>query len=279
MAFVTGNSTIIKESLLAKEVTRLLDKKFVIIPWANTMYEGEVKQQGDTVSIQTFPNISWSSGTTAGADITATTYTITKDQLVVDQLAQMRVEVTNIEEIQSNLALREEVANRMAYGQSDLLEKFVVSIAVPGVHASNKLGEVGTALTSATVYGAVEAMRVALSNQNAFNDAALFVRPSIASLIRQSSLFDGYREGLDTRKEGYIGKMSGFNIFETNNIGYPVMFSMDRNAVHFAAQWTGFKVTDAPNGFRKNVLGEVAFGGKVCTENTKRIAVYYCSNT
>lgn len=146
------------------------------------------------MSIQTFPNISWQSGTTAGADITLSSFTITKDQLVIDQLATFGVPVTNLEEIQSNLNLATKVADRMAYGQADVLEQFVAKTAVDGVHASNNLGDYGTALTKATVYAAVESMRVALAEQNAFDQAALFVAPEIASLIRQSSLFDGFRE-------------------------------------------------------------------------------------
>lgn len=57
MAFTLGANTIIKENLLVKETIRLLDKKFVILPWANTEFEDEIKQQGDSVSVQTFPRI------------------------------------------------------------------------------------------------------------------------------------------------------------------------------------------------------------------------------
>lgn len=167
MAFITGTNTIIKENLLAKETIRLLDKKFVIMNYANTDYEGEIKQQGDTVSVQTFPNISWSTGTTAGADIAASAWTITKETLTVDQLAQLRVEVTNVEEIQSNISLREKTAERMAYGQAELLEKFIVKLAVEA--AGNKLGSLSTALTATTVIDAITAIRTALRKNNAFD--------------------------------------------------------------------------------------------------------------
>lgn len=277
MAFVTGSNTIIKENLLAKEVVRLLDKQFVVMPWANTMYEGEIKQQGDTVSIQTFPNISWSSGTTAGASITASTFTITKETLAIDELAVFRVKTSEIESIQSNLDIRSKVAERMAYGQADLLEQYVVSLAAAGAVAGNKLGAYATALTSSTVFAAIEAMRVKLSENNAFGNAALFVRPAVSSLLRQSSNFDGFKEGLGTRETGYVGKMSGFTIYETNNIG-KYMLALDKDSVHFAAQFIGFKTTEETDAFSHNILGELAYGGKVCTENGKRIAVYYHSN-
>jgi hypothetical protein len=37
-------------------------------------------------------------------------------------------------------------------------------------------------------------MRVLLSKDDAMEDAALFVNADITSLVRQSPLFDGYRE-------------------------------------------------------------------------------------
>lgn len=278
MAFITGNNTIIKENLLAREVVRLLDKQFVVMPWANTMYEGEIKMQGDTVSIQTFPNISWSSGTTAGASITASTFTITKETLTVDQLATFRVKVSNIEEIQSNLSIATKVAERMAYGQADLLEQFVISLASAGADSGNKLGAYAVALTSSTVITAIEAMRVKLAENNAFSNAALFVRPAIASLLRQSPYHDGFREGLTKRESAtYVWPIAGFEVYESNNIG-KYMLALDKDSVHFAAQWIGFKTTEETDAFSSNILGEVAYGGKVCTENGKRIAVYYHSN-
>lgn len=276
MSFITGTNTIIKENLLAKETVRLLDKKFVIMNYANTEYEGEIKQQGDTVSVQTFPNIAWSTGTTAGADITASPWTISKETLTVDQLAQLRVEVTNVEEIQSNLSLREKTAERMAYGQAELLEKFIVKLAVEA--AGNSLGAYGTALTNSTVIDAISAIRVALSKNNAFDMAGLFIDPTITALFVKSSWFDGFKEGLDVRRNGFLGRMLGFEVYETNNIGYKVMLAMDKYSVHFAAQWIGFKIAEEAKGFRSNILGEIAYGGKVFTENAKRIATYAYSN-
>lgn len=278
MSFITGGNTIIKENLLVKETIRLLDKQFVVMPWANTMYEGEIKKQGDTVSIQTFPNISWNSGTTAGASISATTYSITKETLTVDQLATFRVQTSNIEEIQSNLSLRTKVAERMSYGQADVLEQFVISLASAGVVAGNKLWAYATALAKATIVAAIGDMRQKLSENNVFSNSALFVRPAITNILKQAPEFDGFREGLDVRRQpGFIGRIHGFEVFETNNVGH-YMLALDKDSVHFAAQFTGYKETSETDAFSDNILGEMAYGGKVCTENGKRMSIYYHSN-
>jgi hypothetical protein len=39
MTIVAGSNTVIKENLLMKETIRLLDKKLIIAPRANTQYE------------------------------------------------------------------------------------------------------------------------------------------------------------------------------------------------------------------------------------------------
>jgi hypothetical protein len=43
-------------------------------------------------------------------------------------------------------------------------------------------------------------------------------------------------------------------VYVSNNIGYKCMLAMDKDAVHFAAQWTGFKQTEAVDGFNYNIL-------------------------
>lgn len=281
MTIVTGSNTIIKENLLAQEVIRNLDKDFVILPYANTMYEGEIKQKGDTVSIQTLPTPSWNSATTAGNSISATAFTITKDQLIIDQLITLRLRVTNLEEIQSNLSLATKMAERMTYGQKNELEKFFIKTVVTGAYATNVLGSLSTALTASTVADAVESISAILQESTGIVDlsnTALFISPKIAKLIKQSSYFDGFKEGLDVRRAGFIGRIAGMEVYTSTNIEYKCMIALDRDSCYFAAQMVGYKETEEVDAFAHNLLGEVAFGAKVPTESSKRIALYYYSN-
>jgi hypothetical protein len=108
----------------------------------------------------------------------------------------------------------------MVYGQKDNIDKFIISKAFAAAQAGGyyKGTYADTALAKDTIYAAIDLMRVELSKRNAFDQSALFVSPAIASLIRQSALFDGFREGLDVRKNAFVGRMSGFEIYETNNL-------------------------------------------------------------
>lgn len=277
MSFNLGANTIIKENVLVKETISLLDMKFPVAEWANTEFEGEIKKQGDTVSVQQFPRIAFTTGTTAGADIDATTFAITKATLVADTLMQVRVPVTNLEEVQSNLNLREELAREIMYDMRKKIDGFISYKAMSGADTGNKLHDAwpGAAVTKSNIFAAIEEMRVALDNNNAFEQAALFVTPSIASLIRQAPEFDGFKEGLEARIDGYVGKMSGFLIYKTNNLSLSArMLGMDRKSVHFACQWTGYDERKEPKGFTDNILSEFVMGASVLGNNKYRIVTY-----
>lgn len=279
MSIITGSNTIIKENLLAQESTRLLDKEFIVAPFANTKYEWQIKQRGDTVSIETFPRIAWQSATTAGATISVSDFVITKDQLVITELRTFGARHGSLEDIQENLPLATKIAEQMTYGQADEIEKFIIKTIVAGAHTDNVLWDITVALTKSDVHAAVEKIAVALKEKDVkIADTVLFVKPALASLIRQSSLFEGFKEGLDVRRKGFVGRISSMEIYETTNIGYKCMIAMDRDSVHFAAQWTGMKDEEVNGAFAKQYLGEMAFGAKVCTENKKRIALYYSNN-
>ena len=272
MARVTiygGNTTILVD-LLQKETIRLLDEKLVVTPRANRDYEWELKQQGDTVRVQTFPNVTYSSGTTAGADITESSFTVTSETLQADKLAQLNIPVADIEQIQANIDLFSKLANRIAFAMAKVYEQFVIATAVAGagekLHSGSAVG-----LTKSNIHQYIEEMRVALSDNSFMDDAALFVTPSVASLIRQSSLFDGFREGLDVRQNGWVGRMSGFQIYESILIPSTQMLALGRNCVHFVEQMGKTDFRDAPNGFRTQVISELVYGGKVFTEMAKGI--------
>lgn len=264
-----GWNTVILVDLLQKETIRLLDEKLVVTPRANRAYEWQLKQQGDTVRVQTFPNVTYSSGTTAWADITESSFTVTSETLTADKLAQLKIPVADITEIVSNLDLMSKLADRIAFAMAKVYEQFVISLVVAWAWTKLYSGWAVT-ISKSNIYQYVEEMRVALSDNNAFDQAALFVTPNVASLIRQSALFDWFREGLDTRKNGLVGRMSGFEIYESTLIPADKMIAFDRNSVNFVEQMGKTDIRQSPDGFRSNVLSELIYGWKIFTENAKR---------
>ena len=263
--------TIVKKDVLQKETIRLLDKNLVIQPWANTKWEGEIKKQGDTVTVQTVPNVTFATGGTAGADITEQNLTITGENLVVDQVAQLNIAMTDIEKMQSNLDLEDKIAERIAYAQADLYDSYII-----GKHTDALAGNeiTGVTLTTANVYEKIEDMRTKLEGQNvSFGEGkvALFVLPEVASLIRQSSNFDGYREGEMRRNKNAVGLFAGFEVYTSNNVPAGFMVALNRESIAFASQITNFDIREATEGFRSHIIAELVYGAKVFTECAKSI--------
>ena len=222
-------NTIVVSDLLQKETIRHLDKRLIVNRWANRKYEGALKQQGDTVRVQTFPDIEINVGGTAGDDITESDFAITSETLTIDKVAQVNVKLPDIQNVQSNLDLPMEVAKRVAYSKADLFDKYTTSF-INDANSSNKLnlGSPAT-LTKTNIIEQIEDIKVALLNQNAFDNAGLFVNPETASLIRQSDLYSGFDKGLQYRSGIEVMRVAGFTVFETNNIPFKQKITIGAN--------------------------------------------------
>lgn len=263
-------NTIVIKDLLMKETIKLLDKNLVQVQFCNRAFEGELKKQGDAVTVQTFPNLTITTGGTAGADISSQNFTITGENLTVDQVAQANVEIRDVEALRSNLALNAKTADRLAYQLAKTYDTFVMYKALA---TTNIVPTV--ALTKSNIYASIEAMGVILDNNDVPSDSrVLFVNPADASLIRQAPEWDGFREGADMRIKGYVGEWAGFKIYKVTTLPANHMYAMQDGAINFVEQFNDMKITDALTAFRYNIVMETYFGAKVFTENAKKIVKF-----
>lgn len=264
-----AENTIIVKDFLVKETIDFLDRKYIVTPRANRAFQGQLKKQGDTVAVKTFPRIALTTGGTAGDDINATTFAVTSENLKVEQVGQARVKVKDWEELRSDIELQSRVAQELAYDLAKKYDGHIVKVALAG--AGNSVNT--AALTKSNIYAEINKMRVKLSEDDAMDEAALFMSPAVISLCRQAPERDGFVEGAMVRENGsYAATRAGFRIFETNNEELGLyMLAMDKNSVHFVEQMMDMKITDEPHAFAKNVLLETLFQAKVFTTNANRI--------
>jgi uncharacterized protein (AIM24 family) len=117
---------------------------------------------------------------------------MTKENLTPSTVAQVRIKLTDYEEVKANIDVMSAMAERIAYSQSDLLHSAIMAFYSDAA-AANKLHPTAVTMTSANVYGYIEEMAVQLDDQNVprGDNRVLFVKNNVASLIRQSALFDG----------------------------------------------------------------------------------------
>ncbi len=274
-------NTIIIPTLFSKEVIRNRDIKNVFYKYTNSDYTRELRQAGDTVTVQTLPTLSFASGT-AGAAITATDFTITSENLVIDQVEQLRVRITDEEKVQSNLALTMKVAERFAEAEARLFDEAVrdqiLVTQVADIPAANKLDSgAPITLTPALAYTSILNLSEALDNQNVEETGRIaFVSPNFANNLMQSGFLDASDTGLETRFKGYIGLVNGVKIVKTNALSASKeVIMLQEGAVNMVVQLNNYDVRKGTDGFYENLMAEVIYGLKIFGENAKAIAIQY----
>ena len=275
-------NTIISPTIFAKEVIRNRDQKNVFYTYTNSTFTGDLKKAGDTVTVQTLPTLSFVTGGTAGAAITATDFTITSENLVIDQVAQLNVTLKDIEKVQSNLSLEEKVAERFAEAEGRLFDTVVrdqvLVTQVADIPAANKLDSgLPITLTKDNAYQVILNLTEALDNQNVGEGKRVaFVSPGFANLLKQSGFLDASDLGLQTRFKGFIGMVDGVKIVKTTALtASKEVIMMEEGAINMVVQLNQYDVRKAVDGFYENLLAEVIYGLKIFGENAKAIAIQY----
>jgi len=256
-----SNQTIIVENMLQKKIIKLLDKLLIITPTANRDFEGELRRQGDTVIVQTVPNVDFNRGGTAGSDIAESSWAISSESLVVTEIFQLNLPFAKLSEIQSNLDLIGRFADRVAYAKANTYDQYVASLAVEGVASVNAIDQ-GDAQTwnvtagdALNVINKITAMATALKKQNAFRNPYLFVNPEVEALILTSNLYTAFDKGLSYRAEGAVGMVSGFKCYRTNNL--PVQYKLSITDVAVADDTLTFSIVN-----NKGTSADVVFTAK-----------------
>lgn len=275
-------NTIIVPEIFAKEVIRNRDQKNVFFNYVNSAFTWELKQQWDTVHVQTLPTLSFTTWGTAWDAISATNFTITEETLVIDQVAQLAVKLKDIEMTQSNLSLEQKVAERFAEAEARLLDTIirdqVLVTQVWDIPAANLLysGSPKSDVSKTTIFGYIEEMRVALANQNVTDNLVLFVSPLNASYLLQSGVLDNTDMWLQIRQKGYIGMISWVKVVQTTALSTAKeMIMMQDGAINCVVQLNQYDVRQWTDGFYENLLAEIIYGKKIFAENAKAICVFY----
>lgn len=268
-------NTIIVPKLFAREVVRNRDLKNVFYNYVNSAFTGELKKAGDTVTVQTLPTLNFAKWV-AGDPITNSDFTITSENLVIDNTNQLWIQLKNVEVIQSNLDLETAVAWRFGEAEGRLIDEAVrdTILNATNVNTLNKAAPI--TLTKDNVYSEIEKMKVVLAENNVTENLVLFVAPKVASVLRQSGLLDNTDTWLAVRTKGYLGIIAWVKIVETNSLTASLeMIMMQEGSVNFVIQLNNYDVRQGTDGFYENLIAEVIYGSKIFDENGKAIVIDY----
>ncbi len=272
MSIATFIPTIWEARLLAH-----LDKALVYGNLVNRDYEGDIRQQGDTVKINQIADITVRDYK-KGTDITIDDVDGTPTTLTISQDKYFAFKVEDVDAAQANVNLVDAAMARASYAMRDVVDQYVASFhASAGV--TTGLGDDTTPLsiTSATkAYESLVDLKGALDDANVPADGRFVVVPSqfYGYMLKDSRFVAAGTQKTDTvLTNGYIGQAAGFQIYQSNNVPntkgtqYKILAGT-RAAISFAQQITSTEALRMEKAFSDMVRGQLVYGAAVVQPKT-----------
>lgn len=198
-----------------------LDKAHVFAGLVNRDYEGEIKQQGDTVHIGTIGAVTIGNYT-KNTDFTTgpETLTTTDQTLEISQAKYFNFQVDDVDEAQAAGDVMDKAMQRAAYGLNDAADSYIAGVLAAAADTTNLVSSTAVALTSSNVYENVVNMKKILDKANVPTTGRwLVIPPEMAALLLLDDRFvkTGGAMAEDVLRNGWVAQAAGFNIYMSNN--------------------------------------------------------------
>lgn len=237
----------------------------------NRDYEGEIANAGDTVHITSFTdpavrnytkntNISWD----LLSDATRA--------LVVDQADYFAFTVDDIDKRQALPGFVQKASQGAAYNLATEVDTYVSGLMVTSANATGQdLGAQTWDISDNSAYGSIVAFRTKLNRGNIPTQGRWLVVPpeATAALLQDARFINASASGSTAPlREGQIGRIAGFDVFESNTVPTPTasvyhVIAGHSMAVTFADQISETEAIRLENQFGDGLRGLHLYGAKV----------------
>lgn len=265
-----------------------LEKTHVATAFVNRDYEGEIKNVGDTVHINTLGAVTIKNYT-ANTDMAAADDLTTTDQtLVIDQAKYFNFQLDDVDAAQVAGDVMDTAMGRAAYALSDTSDAFLFGVLAAGGAAANRVGTTTAPvkLDATNIYAKLVELRTKLDKQNVpTTGRKIAVSPEIYAVLLQCPQFitlnAGVAEGAVVN--GMVGRIAGFDVYESNNVvftdapsgtDYWTITATVDTATTFAEQIIKTEAYRPEKRFADAVKGLHVYGAKVV--RPEEIATLYC---
>ena len=262
----------------------------VLAAIANTDYEGEIKNQGDTVNIRTIPNITIRDYV-KGQSLVVENPDKPKLQLVIDKGEYFACVEDDIDRVQSDVKLMDMWSKDASEQMKIKIDQRVLTDILPDIAATNKgatagavsgafnLGTTGSPLTvskdgsggTTSVTDLVVDMGTVLDEANCPEQNRFLIIPArMAGLIKKSELKDASLTG-DSQsplRNGRLGMIDRFTIYVSHNLKvtsgtkYSIIAGT-KMGFTFASQMTEMETIRSETTFGDIIRGLQVYGYKV----------------
>jgi len=261
----------------------------VLAAISNTDYEGEIRNQGDTVNIRTQPNITIREYV-KGQNLVVENPDAPKLQLVIDKGEYFSCVEDDIDRVQSDIKLMDMWSKDASEQMKIKIDQRVLTDMLPGIGAFNKgltagqqsasfnLGTTGSPLTvtkdgaggTTSVIDLIVDMGTVLDEANVpESDRFLVIPAKMAGIVKKSELKDASLtgDGVSPMRNGRLGMIDRFTLYVSHNLnvssGKTSIVAGHKMGFTFASQMTEMETLRAQSTFGNIVRGLQVYGYQV----------------
>lgn len=268
--------------LWSARLLHALDKSHIAANLVNRNYEGQIKQQGDTVHINSIGAVTVNDYT-RNTDISDPEVLTTTDQtLEINQSKYFNFQIDDVDAAQAAGDMMDTAMQRAAYALNDVSDAFLLKTIAAGVDAANKIGDSSAiALTKDNIYENIVALRTKLDKQNVPTAGRyIVIPPEVYALLLMDSRFVTASDGGTANRvllNGEVGSVAGFTVYMSNNVKYTTdHWEIPASVAYsttFAEQIVSTEAYRMEKRFADAVKGLHVYGAKVT--DGKAVAVLY----
>ncbi len=252
----------------SQKLNTMLSKSCVMLQCVNRNYEGEIKNQGDSVKIITPAEVSIS--TMGSSAITYNELAPEETDLVIDQKKFFAFKINDVAQAQANQSIMEAHLQNAKKAIEQVQDSFLL-----GQHAyvdSANIVEGGSAivLDKSTIYANFVKLALKLKNSDAVSNNQkpwVVINPTVEAFLLQSTEFIGAHNVADeTLREGAIGRIAGMDVLVSTNLsdvdGKFYVLAGTNEAITFASQLSKIESLRDQDSFSDLVRGLYLYWAK-----------------
>lgn len=212
----TTTAAVFIPEIWSPEVKRATESNLTMARLVLRNFEGEIKQQGDTVRVSHISNLTVGTKT-ASTDVSYETITEDQTTILINKHQYAAFKLEDIAAVQSNVNLLQEYSNQVGYA---LAKKIDTDLLALYVNLGQSVGADNTAITEDTLLGAIQYLDLADAPET--DRSGVFSAGQKANFLNVDQFVRYDSTGLGGQMNpiirGQFGELFGVKIYFTTNV-------------------------------------------------------------
>lgn len=185
----------------------------------NREYEGDISDYGQSVHIIGVNPVTIKTYTKDVAIAAPDALTDNETTLTIDQAFYFNFAIDDIDAVQTRPKLMDEAARTAAWGLRDKSDQYIAAAMTADAAAGNKLGAQTVDISDGNGYTLLVDMGTKLTQNNCPLEGRWLVMPPdyYSVILKDDRFLHATPTGDQTLANGLVGRIAGFDIYQTNN--------------------------------------------------------------